>query len=229
MIENSILNDRDKSDSDELRKRRIVVRNLKEREAENVVERVNNVIQYLKVKSVKVISAERKENKMSSKPGIIIATLRTKKEKEQLMKVKKDLRNSSRYKDAYIDHDIPSYHRKIRNNLHTIVTTLGQEKLQIKGSYVYKSEQNRTAAGNERYNSNRDHDRHGTRRDNSNSHTLIEERSLNSDRDTTYRDGRYNSYDRNDQRRKYSKYSDQTYNGRRYDNRRNSTAGGSYH
>ena len=58
-IENSILNDKDKSDSDELRKRRIVVRNLKEREAENVVERVNNVIEYLKVKSVKVISAER--------------------------------------------------------------------------------------------------------------------------------------------------------------------------
>lgn len=118
---------------------------------------------------------------MSSKPGIIIATLRTKKEKEQLMKVKKDLRNSSRYKDVYIDHDIPSYHRKLRNNLHTIVTTLGQEKLQIKGSYVYKSEQNRTTAGNERYNSNRDHDRRGTRRDNSNSHTHIEERSLNSD------------------------------------------------
>lgn len=141
------------------------------------------------------------------------------------MKAKKDLRNSSRYKDIYIDHDIPSYHRKIRNNLHTIVTTLGQEKLQIKGSYVYKSEQNRTVAGNKQYNSNRVYDRQGTR-GNSNIHTHIEEQSWNSDRDSTYRHGHYNSYDRSIQR---PRYRDQTHNRRGYDNRRNSTAGSSYY
>ena len=62
-IENSILNDKDKSDSDELRKRRIVVRNLKEREAENVVERVNNVIEYLKVKRLKLFLQKGKKIK----------------------------------------------------------------------------------------------------------------------------------------------------------------------
>ena len=93
-----------------------MVRNLREREAEDIVDRVNNVIGYLKVRA-EVVAAVRKESKSSSKPGIVIATLRTKEEKEQIMRAKKDLRNSSRYKDVYIEHDIPSYHRKIRNNL----------------------------------------------------------------------------------------------------------------
>ena len=119
------------------------MRNLREREAENIVDRVNNVIGYLKVRA-EVVEAVRKESKSSSKPGIVIATLRTKEEKKQIMRAKNGLKNSSRYKNVYIEHDIPSYHRKIRNNLHRIVTTLGQEKLEIRGSRVYKSEQSRS-------------------------------------------------------------------------------------
>lgn len=130
----------DTRDNEELRKRRIILRNLEERENENIVERVIRVIEYLKIKDVKIVAAERKESKVSSRPGVVVATLRSAGEKEQVMKAKSVLRNSSRYKNVYIEHDIPSYHRKIQNNLHTIVNTLGKDKLHYKGTRVYVSE-----------------------------------------------------------------------------------------
>ena len=40
----------------------------------------------------------------------------------------------------FIEPDIPGYHRKITGNLHTIINTLGREKLHIKVSRICVSE-----------------------------------------------------------------------------------------
>lgn len=69
------------------RKRRIVIRNLKERENENVKDQVINIIDYLKVRDVSVEAAERKVNNYNSKPGVIIATFYTCEDKEQVMQL----------------------------------------------------------------------------------------------------------------------------------------------
>ena len=192
IVEKTVDDSKTRTDTEKLRKRRIVVRNLREREAEDIVDRVNNVIGYLKLRA-EVVAAVRKGSKSSSKPGIVIATLSTKEEKEQIMRAKKDRRNSSRYKDVYIEHDVPSYNRKIRNNLHTIVTTLGQEKLEIRGSRVYKSEQARSYG-------ERSH--HGYR--------LVEPRNHYS-QESSYRKSHYDGYRNNDRR---SNYHSREYNRR---------------
>ena len=196
-VEKTVYDSKAKTDTEELRKRRIVVRNLREREDENIVDRVNSVIDYLKVR-VEVVAATRKESKSSSKPGIVIATLRSKDEKEQIMRAKKDLRNSNRYKDVYIEHDIPSYHRRIRNNLHTIVNTLGQEKLEMKGSRVFMSEQSRSYGEGSHY---------GYR---------PEEPRKHYSQESSYRDSHYDGYRQNDRR---SNYRSHEYNRRPDDSR----------
>ena len=77
----------DKENLDD-RKRRIVIRNLTERENENVKDRVNNIIEYLKVKDISVETAERKPNNYNSKPGVIIATFYRYEDKEHVMRLK---------------------------------------------------------------------------------------------------------------------------------------------
>ena len=166
------------------------MRNLREREAVDIADRVNNVIGYLKVRA-EVVAAVRKESKSSSKPGIVIANIRTEEEKEQIMRAKKDLKNSSRYKDVYIEQDIPSYHRTIRNNLHTIVTTLGQEKIEIRGSRVYKSEQARNYG---------ELSHHGYR---------LEEPRNHYSQESSYGNSHYDWYRNNDRRSNYHSRQDQ--------------------
>ena len=123
------------------RKKRIVIRNLKERENENVKDRVNNIIDYLKVREVSVEAAEKITNSCSSKPGIIIATFYTNEDKEQVIKAKKNLKNSARYHDVYIENDVPAHQHKLKNNLRTIVNTIGREKLRLQGSRIVKSDE----------------------------------------------------------------------------------------
>lgn len=135
-------NSHDQMDQTEYRKRRVVIRNLNERDNENIKDRVNNIIDYLKVKDVTVESAERKMNNYNSKPGVILATFYSYDDKEKVMKEKMNLKNSSRYRDVYIENDIPVHQRKLKNNLRTIVKTLGGEKLKFTGSRVVRAEDN---------------------------------------------------------------------------------------
>ena len=125
--ENDRLAERDSID----RNRRVVIRNLEERENENIRERVNNIIDYLNVKDVKIEAAERKTNSYNSKPGVVLVSFYTYDDKEKVMKKKKDLRGSSRYQNVYIENDVPEHQRKLKNNLRTMVKTLGGEKLSV--------------------------------------------------------------------------------------------------
>ena len=123
------------------RKRRIVIRNLTERENENVKDRVNNIIEYLKVKDISVETAERKPNNYNSKPGVIIATFYRYEDKEHVMRLKKNLKYSTRYRDVYIENDVPAHQRKLKSNLRTIVNTLGREKLRLRGSRIIRADE----------------------------------------------------------------------------------------
>ena len=146
----------DKENLDD-RKRRIVIRNLRERENENVIDRVNNIIKYLKIKDVSVQTAERKPNNYNSKPGVIIATFYRYEDKEHMMKLKKNLKQSTRYRDVYIENDVPAHQRKLKSNLRTIVNTLGREKLRLRGSRIIRANEH---FDNENKEENRNTERH---------------------------------------------------------------------
>ena len=69
-----------------------MIRNLKERENDNIKDRVNNIIDCLKVKEVSVEAAERKANNYNSKPRVVLATFYCNEDKEKVMKAKKNLK-----------------------------------------------------------------------------------------------------------------------------------------
>ena len=75
-IECSIKQENMASSDESLRKRRIILKNLDERENENPKQRVENILNYLELTSIHVVNAERKNSKNMAKPGIVIATLR---------------------------------------------------------------------------------------------------------------------------------------------------------
>lgn len=151
--DSSKFNEQERNDE---RTRRIVVRNLVERENENIKDRVNNIIDYLKVREISVETAERKANNYNSKPGVVIATFASKDDKEKVMKVKRNLKDGTRYHDVYLENDIPVHQRKMKNNLRTIVNTLGREKLKLRGSRIIRADESN------------DTDQHGTNSGNRN-------------------------------------------------------------
>ena len=123
------------------RKRNIVIRNLDEREHENVLQRTNNVIsEGLKLRNISFESATRKISRNNSKPGIIIATCKNDQDKESIMSVKRELKNSSRYQKVFVENDLPPGQRKLNSNLRIIVNTIGRDKLLFKGSRILPAE-----------------------------------------------------------------------------------------
>ena len=58
---------------DAQRKRRNIIKNLEERDKENSKHRMENVLRYLNLRDVHVVSAERKDSKTVSKPGVPVA------------------------------------------------------------------------------------------------------------------------------------------------------------
>ena len=122
-------------------KRSIVIRNLEERENENVKDRVNSLIYNgLKIDTITVESANRKQSRSDSRAGIIIAVCKSLKDKETIMKRKSDLKNSRRYEKVYIEHNLPMEQRRLNSNLRTIVNTIGNDRLHLRGSRVLQAD-----------------------------------------------------------------------------------------
>ena len=116
-------------------KRSIVIMNLEGRENENVKDRVNSLIyNVLRLDTIKVESATRKSTRSESKSGVIVATFKFLKNKEDIMKRKSDLKRSRRYARVYIKHFIQPEQRRLNNNLRTTVNTIGNDRLRLKGS-----------------------------------------------------------------------------------------------
>ena len=118
-------------------KRSIVIKNLEERENENVKDRVNSLIYNgLRLDRIEVESATRKSARSESKSGVIVATCKSLKDKEDIMKRKSDLKKSRRYANVYIEHHMQPEQRRLNNNLRTIVNTIGNDRLRLKGSRI---------------------------------------------------------------------------------------------
>ena len=123
------------------RRRKIVIRNLDERENENVLRKLNNIVSDgLKLRNISIESATRKINRNTSKPGLIIATCKAVQDKESIMNQKRELKNSNRYQNVFIEHDLPPGQRKLSSNLRAIVNTIGRDKLLFKGSRILPTE-----------------------------------------------------------------------------------------
>ena len=206
----------DKQERIDERKRKIVIRNLIERENENIKDRVNNIIDYLKIKNICVESAERKVNNYNSKPGVVIATFFTSDDKENVMQVKKNLKNGSRYRDVYLENDVPVHQRKMKNNLRTIVNTLGREKLKLRGSRIIRADENTDPEQNRNYLENESRERtrprystqehqgpYETGRQRSNG---LHRDQHDTTRNTSYSDQQYHPRDRQDDRDRLSQY-----------------------
>ena len=122
--------------SDDL-KRSIVIKNPVERENETVKDRVNSLIYNgLRLDTIKVESATRKSSRSKSKLGVIVAICKSLKDKEDIMKRKSDLKRSRRYAKVYVQHHMPPEQRRLNNKLRTIVNTIGNNRLRLKGSRI---------------------------------------------------------------------------------------------
>ena len=72
--------------------RNIIIRNLSEQENENVLQRVNSIVsEGLKPINIDMETATRKTNRNLSNPGLIVATCKTVKDKENIMSKKREL------------------------------------------------------------------------------------------------------------------------------------------
>ena len=128
-------------------KRSIIIKHLDARENENVKDRVNSLIYNgLQLDKIEVETAVRKPTKSDNNPGIIVAVCKSIKDKECIMKRKRDLKRSRRYGKVYIEHHMPAEQRRLNSNLRTIVNTIGSDRLWLKGSRVLQAENNRDYA-----------------------------------------------------------------------------------
>ena len=206
----------DKQERIDERKRKIVIRNLIERENVNIKDRVNNIIDYLNIKKICIESAERKVNNYNSKPGVVIATFFTSDDKEKVIKVKRNLKDGTRYRDVYLENDVPVHQRKMKNNLRTIVNTLGREKLKLRGSRIIRADENTDPEQNRNYLENESRERtrprystqehqapYETGRQRSNG---LHRDQHDTTRNTSYSDQQYHSRDRQDDRDRRSQY-----------------------
>jgi hypothetical protein len=114
----------------------IIVKNMPHAVNENVVTMVNCLIKDgLQLAHVTIEKAERKESR-GEHPGIIIAKCRSKEDKDKITKGKRKLKDSTIYKNVYVEHDKPLEQRIQEANLRTIAKVLGKDKLIVKGSRI---------------------------------------------------------------------------------------------
>ena len=133
----------------------IVIRNMVQRENENVERRVNGLIQdSLRLRDISVAKAVRKQSRSDSKPGLIIATMKSNEDKETVMKHKRHLKNSSRYEHVYIENDIPASQRAVNSNFRTPINALGRDTFQLKGSRISVREETSETGNSQRYDYN---------------------------------------------------------------------------
>ena len=79
-------------------------------------------------------SAVRKQNRQDDrKPGIIVATCKSKEGKLTIMKSKRHLKDTRRYEKVFIENDLPKTQRVLNSDLRTIVRTIGSDKIKSEG------------------------------------------------------------------------------------------------
>ena len=119
------------SSSSEGIERNIIIRNLRcgpKEETDRTVT-LNKVYKLfrdsLKLKTVKIVSCERKSPK-SKKTGVILVTIETADQKQEIMQIKNRLKNTPEYKDVYIENDRSFSTRINESNMFTVLKELGK-------------------------------------------------------------------------------------------------------
>ncbi len=118
----------------------IVLKNVRESTNENVTSKVNGVIREgLKLRGIEVEEAVRKETRNSKYPGVIIARCKSVEEKKQILREKKNLRDSRNYKNVYVESDKPLQQRILESNMKLLVDTVGEGQLKLTGSRLQRA------------------------------------------------------------------------------------------
>ncbi|MEW8548224.1 MAG: hypothetical protein AB2693_32370 [Candidatus Thiodiazotropha sp.] len=115
----------------------IVIRNLPESQNENIMNKVNALFKDgLRLSDISVSDAERKQSRNDSNPGVIIAKLKSRNDKQRVMKEKFRLKDNRRFSKVFIHHDqIPS-ERSVSSNLRAILRAMNTNNLSMKGSRI---------------------------------------------------------------------------------------------
>lgn len=180
------------------REMNIVIRNLTEKQGENLMSKVNGLIKDgLKISDVKVSSVERKKSKHERKCGVVIARCKSMEDKSKVMRAKRVLRDSRNFKDIFIENDIPISERILNENIKTIVNTFGNDKLVYRENRIVRQSPSGRSNDNselDRNSSGRQYTGHGQSRDpsahrNVNRHTSRNE-SPRSSESSRYRHAR---------------------------------------
>lgn len=109
----------------------LVIRNLPESEREKsntgvTKDKTLSLIRNgLKLRNVKIISAERKQSK-NNKPGVVIATVENLQQKKDIFIAKRMLKSSHTYEDVFIENDLPYDQRVHSSNMSTILKEIGK-------------------------------------------------------------------------------------------------------
>ena len=127
---------------------RIVLRNVPETRNENVIDTVNGIMRDgLRLRDVSVKKAERKQsdsqNNGRSKAPVIVATLKSREDKQAVMDNKKKLKDDrNKHKMVFIHSDQTKAERLQRANFRTILGSIQKgesDQLEIRGSRVVRS------------------------------------------------------------------------------------------
>ena len=122
----------------------VVIRNLPESHNENVKNKVNALFRDgLRLTDISVKDAERKQSHNSSKPGVVIATLKTVQDKQNVKKEKSKLKDSRRFSKVFIHHDQVPSQRNMSSNFRAILRAMrtNTSNLSMKGSRIVYDEQ----------------------------------------------------------------------------------------
>ena len=126
-------------------KMNFIVRNMNERTGENVKNRVNGLIKDgLRVNDVSVVSTERKDSG-NRKPGVIVATCKSEQDVKKVLGNKKVLKNHKQYEQVFVEPDVPLQQRIQKSNLRNIVSVIGEDKFELRGSRVFPRSVDRSA------------------------------------------------------------------------------------
>lgn len=116
---------------------KVVIKNLTEVENEVIDDEVNKLfVSGLELKAVKIVHAERKISK-TRYPGVVMVTLDNQETKHEILKVKRVLRSCDKYRNVYIEPELPPERRLYEQNMRTLLRATGTDsKFRLQGGVL---------------------------------------------------------------------------------------------
>jgi hypothetical protein len=116
--------------------RNIVIRNLPYEEEEDIETKVNLIFDDgLQISELKVESADRKPS-YNGKPGVVVATMKSKADRKKLFEEKKKLWIKPGFENVMINPDKTYEERRSEANMNALIKAVGNDKLSMRGGRV---------------------------------------------------------------------------------------------